>query len=108
MSTGIFGRDVDSERLKKLEAPDLRIAEDPPQKAKTFGTSVGRARTWIRPLQHAFGEGLPRRHRQEIWVAIRTTPPGRRQERRQLGKPTDLRRLSEWIKRQRDLQKKDD
>jgi len=39
MSTGVFGRDVDNERLKKLEAPDLKIADDPPQKTKAFGTS---------------------------------------------------------------------
>jgi hypothetical protein len=41
MSTGIFGRDVDSERLKKLEAPDLKIAEDTAnRRGKSFGTSV--------------------------------------------------------------------
>ena len=28
MSTGIFGRNVDAKRLKKLEAPELKIAEE--------------------------------------------------------------------------------
>ena len=41
MSTGIFGRDIDSERLKKLEASDLKIADDTTRRGpKSFGTSV--------------------------------------------------------------------
>jgi hypothetical protein len=33
-STGIFGRDVSTQRLKKLEAKDLAIVETPPPEAK--------------------------------------------------------------------------
>jgi hypothetical protein len=108
MSTGIFGRDVDSERLKKLEAPDLEIADDLPQKAKAFGTS---------PDQRGPGFDPYNTHAQKpVAVQPKSTgsdpynnlsaSPGRKGDG--TGKPTDLRRLSEWIKRQRELQKKGD
>jgi hypothetical protein len=106
MSTGIFGRDVDSDRLKKLEAPDLKIAEDPPQKSKSFGTSPDERGPGFDPYNsHTFrpADAPPQSKGGDPYNTVSgqrskaSDPPG---------KPTDLRRLSEWIKRQRELQKK--
>ena len=107
MSTGIFGRDVDSERLRKLEDPDLKIAEDPPHKAKTFGTSPDQRGPGFDPYNtHAHKPVVP------APKATGSDPynnlSARAKSGDNSGKPTDLRRLSAWIKRQRELQKKGD
>jgi hypothetical protein len=107
MSTGIFGRDVDSERLKKLEAPDLRIAEDHPQRGKSFGTSADQRGPGFDPYNtHSVKGAKPDTSRDTGRDPYNTAVGGRNAGER--GKPTDLKRLSEWIKRQRDLQKKDE
>jgi hypothetical protein len=106
MSTGIFGRDVDSERLKKLEAPDLKIADDPPQKSRTFATSPDERGPGFDPYNtHAYRptDPPPKRTGGDPY---NTASSGKLSDRS--GKPTDLRRLSEWIKRQRELQKKNE
>ena len=108
MSTGIFGRDVDSERLKKLEAPDLRIADDTPQKGKSFGTSVDQRGPGFDPYNtHSIKGAKPEENRDTGRDPYNTLNAGRKKDG-QRGKPTDLKRLSEWIKRQRELQKKDE
>jgi hypothetical protein len=108
MSTGIFGRDVDSERLKKLEAPDLRIADDTPQKGKSFGTSVDQRGPGFDPYNtHSIKGAKPEQSRDTGRDPYNTAGAGRKGNG-QRGKPTDLKRLSEWIKRQRELQKKDE
>jgi hypothetical protein len=108
MSTGIFGRDVDSERLKKLEAPDLRIADDTPQKGKSFGTSVDQRGPGFDPYNtHSIKGAKPEENRDTGRDPYNTASAGRKNNG-QRDKPTDLKRLSEWIKRQRELQKKDE
>jgi hypothetical protein len=108
MSTGIFGRDVDSERLKKLEAPDLRIAEDAPQKAKSFGTSVDQRGPGFDPCNTHSVKGAKTDDVKDTGRDPYNTAGAGRKGGGQRGKPADLKRLSEWIKRQRELQKKDE
>jgi hypothetical protein len=89
MSTGIFGRNVDTKRLKKLEAHDLKIAEDTlsQKKPKIAPKSTGGGTD---PYNSA-GAGIT---------------PGRKPEAPAKGKPKDLKRLSEWIQLQKSLGKK--
>jgi hypothetical protein len=108
MSTGIFGRDVDSERLKKLEAPDLKIAEDPPQQAKTFGTSPDERGPGFDPYKRQVNRSTDPRPKGIGGDPYNTVSSTRSKSGENSGKPKDLRRLSEWIKRQRELQKKDE
>lgn len=109
MSTGIFGRDVDSERLKKLEAPDLRIAEDQPQKGKTFGTSVDDRGLGFDPYNtHSVKGATPQTGKDTGSDPYNTAGSARKPGGERDAKPTDLKRLSDWIKRQRELQKKDE
>ena len=107
MSTGIFGRDVDSERLKKLEAPDLQIAEEQPQKGKTFGTSVDQRGPGFDPYNtHSIKGATPEPPKDTGRDPYNTAGSASKARGERNGKPTDLKRLSEWIKRQRELQKK--
>ena len=108
MSTGIFGRDVDSERLKRLEAPDLKIAEDAPQKGKSFGTSVDQRGPGFDPYNTHSVKGAKAEGGKDTGRDPYNTAGAGRKAGDQRGKPTDLKRLSEWIKRQRELQKKDE
>jgi hypothetical protein len=87
MSTGIFGRNVDTKRLKKLEASDLKIVEDPTSKEKTFR---------LQPAKQAGGGFDPYNSSGASHVPTGMPTP----------KPRDLRRLSEWIQQQRSLGKK--
>ncbi len=99
-STGIFGRDVSTQRLKKLEAKDLAIVENPPPEAKDpkkkqfkasdlsiEGPRASRA-TGFNPYDSS-GAVSPRK------VADEPRKP-----------KTDLRKLDQWIKLKKGL--KDD
>ncbi|HJS22134.1 MAG TPA: hypothetical protein VJ764_05715 [Steroidobacteraceae bacterium] len=110
MSTGIFGRDVDSERLKKLEAPDLKIAEDTTRKGgKSFGTSVDQRGPGFDPYNtHSITGAKPDTSKDLGRDPYNTAGSASKASSQRGGKPTDLKRLSDWIKRQRELQKKDD
>jgi hypothetical protein len=108
MSTGIFGRDVDSERLKKLEAHDLKIAEDTPHKVKSFGTSVDERGPGFDPYNTHSVKGDKSQTGKDTGRDPYNTAAAGRKAGGERGKPTDLKRLSEWIKRQRQLQKKDE
>lgn len=87
MSTGIFGRNVDSKRLRKLEAKDLKIVEDPTSKQKTFA---------LKPAKQVGGGFDPYNSSGAAFVPTSKPTP----------KPKDLRRLSEWIQKQKTLGKK--
>ncbi|HEY4647051.1 MAG TPA: hypothetical protein VIH25_12340 [Steroidobacteraceae bacterium] len=106
MSTGVFGRDVDNERLKKLEAPDLKIADDPPQKTKAFGTSPDERGPGFDPYNTHVHRPTDPQPKTTGVDPYNTVSSGRGKTGDRSGKPTDLKRLSEWIKRQRELQKK--
>lgn len=108
MSTGIFGRDVDSDRLKKLEAPDLKIADDPPQKAKAFGTSPDQRGPGFDPYNTHAQKPTGTQPKSTGADPYNTVSSGPGKTGDSSGKPTDLRRLSEWIKRQRELPKKNE
>ena len=88
MSTGIFGRNVDTKRLKKLEAHDLKIEETQRQKKPTLAPK-------------APGGGSDPYNSSGTGIA-----PGRKAEPSAKGKPKDLKRLSEWIQLQKSLGKK--
>jgi hypothetical protein len=86
MSTGAYGREVDTRRLKKLEAKDLKIADEPalPLRKNVVPSKAGGGTD---PYNSA-GTGIaPQRPKEPA-------------------KPTDLRRLSDWIKQQKALGKK--
>lgn len=87
MSTGNFGRNVDTKRLKKLEAKDLKIADDPTSKEKTFT---------LRPAKQPGGGFDPYNSSGASFVPTKKPTP----------KPKDLRRLSEWIQQQKSQGKK--
>ncbi len=108
MSTGIFGRDANTERLKKLEAPDLKIADDLPQKGKAFGTSPDQRGPGFDPYNTHSVKGATPEAKDAGGDPYNNAGSGRNAQRERGGKPTDLKRLSEWIKRQRELQKKDE
>lgn len=105
MSTGIFGRDVDSERLRKLEAPDLRIADDVPAKGKSFGTAVDDRGPGFDPYNTHSVKGATPPTKDLGRDPYNTAGSARKASGERGGKPTDLKRLSEWIKRQRELKK---
>jgi len=86
MATGAFGREVDTKRLEKLEAKDLKIVEDP-SKPDTRTAAPARAGRGADPYNTAGPSATP--------PASSTT-----------GKPTDLRKLGEWIKQQKALGRK--
>ena len=100
MATGKFGGNVDTERLKKLY-PDLKIQDDPPPKAKTFGTSPEQRGPGFDPYDtHAQrpAKAAPRDPAAGIDPYNSTSAPD---EKKRSTKPKDLRRLSEWIQKQR-------
>lgn len=95
MSTGIFGRNVDTKRLKKLEANDLKIADDP---TPASGATPHPAAPPKVPgggfdPYNSSGTGAPRSS-----PARPKAPP----------KAKDLKRLSEWIQLQKSMGKKTD
>jgi len=108
MSTGIFGRDVDSERLKKLEAADLKIADDTPHKAKAFGTLPDKRGPGFDPYNTHAQKPVASPPKTTGGDPYNNLSSARGKAGDRSEKPTDLRRLSEWIKRQRELQKKGD
>jgi hypothetical protein len=104
MATGKFGGNVDTERLKKLY-PDLKIQDDLPKKAKTFGTSPDQRGPGFDPYDtHAQrpAKSEPRDPASGIDPYNSTSAPP---EKTRPTKPKDLRRLSEWIQKQRGSKK---
>lgn len=91
MSTGIFGRNVDTKRLKKLEAADLRIEDEPNKAAPELSFEQPRPVGGGGDPYNSSGAGLT---------------GGR--SKRTAQKPKDLRRLSEWIQQQKSIGKKTD
>lgn len=87
MSTGIFGRNVDTKRLKKLEAHELKIAEEPAAATKPVAP----------PRQP--GGGIDPYNSAGANLA-----PARKHK----NKPKDLKRLGEWIRLQKSAGKKPD
>jgi hypothetical protein len=107
MATGKFGGNVDTERLKKLY-PDLKIQEDQPKKAKTFGTSPDQRGPGFDPYDtHAQRPANlePTDPASGIDPYNSTSLPP---EKPRPSKPKDLRRLSEWIQKQRGQKKQED
>lgn len=91
MSTGIFGRNVDTKRLKKLEAPDLKIEDEPAKAAKGLS---------IEPPKPPGGGGDPYNR---AGAGLARGPASKAPQ-----KPKDLKRLSEWIQLQKSMGKKTD
>ena len=89
MSTGVFARNVDTRRLKKLQENDLKIAEEPTPK-----TGKGVQAPPPRPP----GGGFDPYNSGAAGGRAGVSP--------QKGKPRDLKRLSEWIEKQRAQGKK--
>ncbi len=110
VSTGIFKRDVDTDRLKKLEVPDLKIADDPPQKAtgKAYGTSPDQRGPGFDPYKTHSIKGAAPEANDASGDPYNSAASGGSATRERGTKPKDLKRLGEWIKRQRELQKKDE
>jgi len=106
MSTGIFGRDADTDRLKKLEDPDLKIADDPPATPKSFGTSPDQRGPGFDPYNKHSVKGATPEPKNTGGDPYNSPGSGRSAKHERGSKPADLKRLSEWIKRQRELQKK--
>ena len=110
LETGVYSRDITTQRLKKLDLGDLSIAEtashqrparlDPKEKPKAPGggfnpyDSAGQS-TGGNPYDNA-------RNTQRRTQSSPSTPPAR--------KPMDLERLEEWmeIRKRLEQQKKDD
>ncbi len=95
MSTGIFGRNVDTKRLKKLEAHDLKIEDDP--------TKLPKVPLSVEPPPRAPGGGSDPYNSSGTGVAGGPKRPARPAQ-----KPKDLKRLSEWIQLQKTMGKKPD
>ncbi len=93
MSTGIFGRNVDTKRLKKLEANDLKIADDPAPASPSAPQPVAQPKLPASGFDpyNSSGSGLARGG-----PARPKAPP----------KAKDLKRLSEWIQLQKTIGKK--
>ncbi len=91
MSTGIFGRNVDTKRLKKLEAHDLKIEDDSTKLPKTLS---------LDPPPRAPGGGGDPYNSSGAGLA------GKRPTVKPPQKPKDLKRLSEWIQLQKTMGKK--
>jgi len=95
-STGVFGREVSTQRLKKLEAKELAIVDTPPtppQKKKGFELSLDEPQmpnreTGFNPYNSAPAP--------KVKVADEPRKP-----------PTDLRKLDQWIKMKKSLADKD-
>ena len=107
MATGKFGGNVDTERLKKLY-PDLKIQDEQPRKAKTFGTSPDQRGPGFDPYDtHAQrpAKSEPRDPASGTDPYNSTSMPA---EKSRPTKPKDLRRLSEWIQKQKTAKKKDE
>ncbi|HKE45695.1 MAG TPA: hypothetical protein VKB41_14285 [Steroidobacteraceae bacterium] len=101
MATGKFGADINTERLKKLY-PDLKIQEDKPQTPKSFGTNPEQRGPGFDPYNtHAQrpAQTPPRdpASGSDPYNNTSAPPP----EKKRATKPKDLRRLSEWITKQR-------
>jgi len=106
MATGKFGADINTERMKKLY-PDLKIQEDQPQKAKSFGTSPDQRGPGFDPYNthaHKPQQTTPRDPAAGSDPYNNVNMP---LEKKGAGKPKDLRRLSEWITKQRGPKKDD-
>lgn len=86
MATGAFGREVDTRRLEKLEAKDLKIVDDAAKPAAR-GPVPTKSDRGSDPYNNTGAPVSPRGS---------STP----------NKPTDLRKLSEWIKQQKALGRK--
>jgi hypothetical protein len=91
MATGAFGREVDTKRLEKLEAEDLKIIDDPAKPA-TRDPAAPKGERGSDPYNTAAASVSPRG----------SSTPGKPMP----AKPTDLRKLSEWIKQQKALGRK--
>jgi hypothetical protein len=95
-STGVFGREVSTQRLKKLEAKDLAIVDTPPtapQKKKGFELSLDEPQMPNRETGFNPYNSAPT---PKAKVADEPRKP-----------PTDLRKLDAWIKMKKSLAEKD-
>jgi hypothetical protein len=97
-STGIYGRDVSTQRLKKLEAKDLAIVDTPPAEAKK-AAKKGKELSMAEPIVNRETGFNPYNSSSAI------SP---RKVADQPRKPVkDLRKLDEWIKMKKGLKDKD-
>jgi hypothetical protein len=90
VTTGAFGIEVSTSRLKKLEAPGLSLAEDEPTPAIDFEANPGKGPTKpgpVKPNPKGVAQGYSP-YDSGVLAKSSTPPPPRK----------DLRRLSEWLK----------
>lgn len=97
-STGIYGRDVSTQRLRKLEAKDLAIVDTPPAEGKKR-PHKGKELSMADPVVNRETGFNP-------YNSMSAIPP--RKVADQPRKPIkDLRKLDDWIKMKKGLKDKD-
>lgn len=112
LETGVYSRDISTQKLKKLDLGDLSIAETarhqrptglgndkPPPQKKLAGGGVN-------PYDSSGAGGNPYDNARSFGKKMQPPPPGAPQPR----KPMDLKRLDEWmqIRKRLEQQKKDE
>lgn len=95
-STGVFGREVSTQRLKKLEAKDLAILDTPPAGAKKPPVK-GKELSLAEPGKANRATGF------NPYDSSSAVSPRSRVADEPRKKPADLRKLDEWIKLRKGL-----
>ncbi len=96
-STGVFGREVSTQRLKKLEAKDLAIVDTPPtapQKKKGFELSLDEPQMPNRETGFNPYNSAPAASKAKVADEPRKSP-------------ADLHKLDAWIKMKKGVAEKD-
>jgi hypothetical protein len=114
LETGVYSRDVSTQRFKKLDFGDLSIAEtathkrpsgleEPPAKSRKPSLPGG----GFNPYDSGsdVGGSNPYDNSRSLGKKLNTQVPAAAPPER---KPTDLRKLEEWMKLKKDLEKKKD
>jgi hypothetical protein len=114
LETGVYSRDVSTQRFKKLDFGDLSIAEtathkrppgldEPPAKSRKPVLPGGGFNPYDSGSNADSRGGNPYDNPRSLSKKL-STPAAAPPER----KPTDLRKLEEWMKTKKDLEKKND
>ena len=96
-STGVFGREVSTQRLKKLEAKDLAIVDTPPVDVKK--KPKGKELSLADPIRANRATGF-----NPYDSSSAVSPRSKVADEPRKG-PKDLRKLDEWIKLKKGLDK---
>jgi len=93
---GEFSTDINTQRLRKLEAPELSIEETGRIKKRSFGTQNEAQSSGFNPYDH----GTPNREK-DPYAKRHGSPPTKSAEPRKPVK--DLKRLQEWMEMKKRL-----